>query len=60
MADYKYLYYKSQAEIANTIDILEQITDNLKKCMLDCEETIMTAENDIVIYKINENNEKSE
>lgn len=60
MADYKYLYYKSQAENADTIDALEQITNNLKKYMLDCEETIMSSENNIIIINPQENNEKSE
>ncbi len=60
MADYKQLYFKSQAEIADTIDILEQIINNLKKYVLDCEETIMSSENIIIIINPKESNEKSE
>lgn len=41
MPDYKALFYKSQAEIADTIEQLEELTQKLIKCMQYCEEMVI-------------------
>lgn len=47
MPDYEQLYYKSQAQLADTIELLEQLTGKLKHFMENCEEAILTDdEND--------------
>ncbi len=45
MPDYKSLFYKSQAEIADSIEILEALSLKLIKCMQYCEDNII-EEND--------------
>ena len=40
MSSYRELFSKSQATIANTIEDLEIILEELKKCMLECEDDI--------------------
>ena len=49
MVDYKELFYRSQAVIADTIEKFELISDELKKCMQDCEEKIISEDNKITI-----------
>lgn len=48
MTSYKELFLKSQAIIANTIENLEIISDELKKCMQDCEEEVISVENKVI------------
>lgn len=45
MADYKELFYKSQAKIADVVEELDRLSDMLKKHMIDMEE-ITVDEND--------------
>ena len=54
MKDYKELFYRSQATIADAIENLENISEQLKKCMQDCENDII-SENNKVIYLNNKN-----
>lgn len=48
MTTYKELFLKSQAIIASTIENLEIIADELKKCMQECEDEIISEENKII------------
>lgn len=41
MPDYKQLFYKSQAEIADMIDELSLLENRLKDFMSDCEDKIL-------------------
>lgn len=45
MADYKELFYQSQAKIADVVEELDRLSDMLKKHMIDMEE-ITVDEND--------------
>lgn len=45
MPDYKSLFEKSQAEIADTIEQLEKLTEKLINCMQDCENSILEDDN---------------
>ena len=47
MPDYKQLFYKSQAEIADIIEQLSQLEDRLKKHMTECEEKVIDSENNV-------------
>jgi len=44
MADYKELYYESQAKIADMIEKLEEMTEELKKLMRENEEKIISED----------------
>ncbi len=44
MPDYKELFYASQAEIADTIEKLENITESLKSFMCSCEDNIIESD----------------
>ena len=48
MTSYKELFIKSQAMIADIIDKLEIISEELKKCMQECENEVISGENKIV------------
>lgn len=48
MSGYKELFLKSQAIIADAIEKLELISDELKQCMLKCEEDIIIEKNKII------------
>ncbi len=48
MLGYKELFLKSQAIIADAIENLEVISEELKKCMSNCEEDLISNENKIV------------
>ncbi len=54
MLGYKELFLKSQALIENTIENLEIISNELKKCMQECEDEVISEENKV----ININNKK--
>lgn len=54
MSNYKELFLKSQSIIANTIENLEIISEELKKFMIYCEDEVISNENRI----ININNKK--
>ncbi len=41
MPDYKELFYKSQAALADAIEAIEQLTDQLRDCMEECEEKVI-------------------
>ena len=45
MPDYKQLFYRSQAEIADIIEQLSQLEERLKEHMLECEEKVVGDEN---------------
>ena len=47
MADYQELYYSSQRKITNTIQILEQELEQLKKFQQLCEEKVLECNIDI-------------
>lgn len=60
MSTYKELFYKSQAEIANAIDSIEEILSNLKRCMKECEDDIGTLPPKSICINIsNRDNEKN-
>lgn len=42
MPDYKELFYKSQAAIADTLDILDEIRTSLIECMQECEDEVIS------------------
>lgn len=42
MNKYKELFYKSQAEMADAIKNLEEILCDLKMCMIECEEQVIS------------------
>ncbi len=44
MTDYKALFYKSQAEIADLKDQLDDLTNNLKEFMQNCEQSVMESD----------------
>lgn len=46
MPDYKELFYKSQAEIADTVEMLEAMTQKLIACMQYCEERVTEEADD--------------
>ena len=46
MPDYKELFYRSQAEIADITDILEKLEIRLKSFMAECEEIILDDSDD--------------
>lgn len=48
MSSYKELFLKSQAIIADAIENLEIISDELKKYMQKCEDEIISEENKII------------
>lgn len=48
MSSYKELFSKSQAIIADTIENLESILENLKEHMLECEDNIISDKNNII------------
>ena len=48
MLSYKELFLKSQCIIADAIENLEAISEELKKCMLNCEEGIISEEDKII------------
>ncbi len=48
MLSYKELFLQSQAIITNAIENLEVISDELKKCMLNCEEDILSEKDKII------------
>ncbi len=41
MPDYKSLFYKSQAELADSIEILEALSLKLIKCLQYCENKVI-------------------
>lgn len=42
MPDYKELFYKSQASIEDTLDILDEIRASLIEFMQECEEKVIS------------------
>ncbi len=48
MSNYKKLFYESQAVVADTIEKLEFIINELKRHMQDCEEEVISEENKII------------
>ena len=54
MDKYKELFYKSQAGMADAIDNLEEILYELKVCMIECEEQVI-SDNNTEIRVITEN-----
>lgn len=44
MPDYKDLFYKSQAEIADAIEMLDAMKQQLLECMQYCEDGILDDE----------------
>ena len=46
MTDYKALYYKSQAQLADIADKLKQIVLDIQKNMRDSEEIVISSESD--------------
>lgn len=48
MSSYKELFLKSQGVIADTIENFEVILEELKKCMQDCEDEVISEENKII------------
>ncbi len=44
MENYKQLYFQSQAALANAIETLEKLTEELRWCMNSCEDAVITAE----------------
>lgn len=58
MSSYKELFLKSQGVIADTIENLEIILEELKKCMQDCEDDVISGENKII--EINDKNDKKD
>lgn len=48
MLGYKELLLKSQAIITNTIENLEIISNELKYCMQECENEVISEENKII------------
>lgn len=46
---YRELFYKSQAAIADTIESLENLSEQLKKIMNECEDEIISDNNNINI-----------
>jgi len=46
MPNYKKLFYASQAEIADTIEKLENIAESLKSFMCNCEDIIIESDDE--------------
>lgn len=49
MPDYKELFYKSQAAIADTIEKLDLLSAQLKVFMQDCEEEAVSEKEKIIM-----------
>ena len=49
MPDYKELFYKSQAAIADTIEKLDLLSAQLKVFMQDCEEKAVSEKEKIIM-----------
>ena len=48
MISYKDLFYKSQTAIADTIEKLDLISTELKKCMQECEDEIIPEDDKVI------------
>lgn len=46
MPDYKELYYRSQAALADAVEILDKLKEQLRWCMMDCEERVLSEESE--------------
>ena len=54
MPDYKELFYKSQAAIADTIEKLDLLSAQLKVFMQDCEEEAVSEKEKIIMIKFSQ------
>lgn len=46
MPDYKELYYKSQAALADVMETLDNLKEQLRWCMMDCEECVISEKSE--------------